>query len=206
MKRWLGKTAGWMSMLSVLTFSALSVGCRISQPSFLDIPAASPSEKTDVFAETNVLQVGDLVVFNFPDAVPPYEERIKKDGTLTLPLIGSIVAAGKTLGDLQGELGKKYPRPGGWPLRRDLGYCYYVGGEVKAPGPKPYVRRTTVSDVISAAGGFTKFANTNRVQLVRANGTKISVKLDNARPEPLVLPGDSIFVRRGPLVRPPSAQ
>lgn len=80
-------------------------------------------------------------------------------------------------------------------LSCECGY-YYVSGEVKTPGPKPYVKGLTISRAIQAAGGFTKLANTNKVQLVRANGKKISVKLYDAHPDPSVFSGDSVVVSR----------
>jgi len=39
-----------------------------------------------------------------------HHEAIKEDGTITPPFIGSIVAAGKTPGDVQRELQDKYDK------------------------------------------------------------------------------------------------
>jgi len=44
-----------------------------------------------------------------------------------------------------------------------------VGGKVRAPGPKPYVRNMTLYDAVMAAGGPTEFGAINRVSLYRNN-------------------------------------
>src|SRR5688500_2399370 len=59
------------------------------------------------------LQVGDLVKVEFSgtiEPIKPHEENIKGDGTITLPLIGSVKAAGRTAGELQKELQTAYER------------------------------------------------------------------------------------------------
>ncbi len=55
--------------------------------------------------------IGDLVVVNLsglPETIPPHEERIKEDGTITLPYIGAVKAAEKTPGELQNEIHDLY--------------------------------------------------------------------------------------------------
>ena len=145
-----------------------------------------------------MLRVGDLVVFHLPDAIRPHEERIKEDGTITLPLIGSIVAAGKTTVELQRELAGKYPSLSGWHPQQDL--LYYVVGEVKSPGARPYIGYTTISKAIQAAGGFTESASRRNVRLLRADGRMVAVKLGGSHQDtdhdPQVFPGDLITVKR----------
>ncbi len=68
-----------------------------------------------------------------------HEETIKEDGTITLPLIGSVYAVGKTAGELQNEIYTNYvPK---YYVRLTVTVksgdrVYYVGGEVKSPGSR----------------------------------------------------------------------
>ncbi len=149
-------------------------------------------------------RVGDLITVKFSDTVeppPPHEERIKDDGTITLPLIGSVRAVGKSPGELQKELHAAYvPK---YYLRltvtvtQSTELSYSVLGEIRVPGPKAYLGRTTVTQAIGAAGGLTDYAS-KTLQLTRANGTLIKVKYKKAisdpRLDPQVYPGDIINV------------
>jgi len=46
----------------------------------------------------------------------------------------------------------------------------YVQGEVREPGVYPIRSQTTLSQVISMAGGFTEFAKEGKIQVVRNRG------------------------------------
>ncbi|MEO6035590.1 MAG: polysaccharide biosynthesis/export family protein [Verrucomicrobiota bacterium] len=150
------------------------------------------------------LRVGETVRVIFSNGsttqIPPHEEQIKQDGTITLVQIGSVRAAGKTSGELQTELQKAYSK-----YYRDMNVTvqvpdrsYSVGGQVKAPDRKPYVGPTTVIKAIQSAGDFTDFANRKKVRLTRANGKSYIVNcikaLENPKLDLPVYPGDSIHV------------
>ncbi|MBT8038546.1 MAG: polysaccharide biosynthesis/export family protein [Verrucomicrobiae bacterium] len=69
-----------------------------------------------------------------------------------------------------------------------------IGGFVKSPGPKPYMRGMTLFQAISAAGGETAFGSIKRVELHR-NGKKYTYNLKRAEHMRVkVYPGDSINV------------
>lgn len=163
----------------------------------------SPSDpKTSVVAH---FHIGETVKVDFsgpPEPPMAHEELIKEDGTITLPLIGSIIAAGKTAGELQTEIQTNYVpkyyvrltvtvKPG------DL--FYFVRGEVRHAGPEPYAGETSVTKAIASAGDFTDFAY-HTVALIRANGQVIKVDVDKATADPKldlqVYPGDQIVVDR----------
>jgi protein involved in polysaccharide export with SLBB domain len=77
---------------------------------------------------------------------------------------------------------------------------YYVTGEVKKPGPEPYLGETDIIKAISAALDFTDFGNKHKVRLTRANGQTqvINVQriLDDPQYDVPVYPGDKIYVPR----------
>jgi protein involved in polysaccharide export with SLBB domain len=156
-------------------------------------------------AEAARFHVGETVSIIFsgiPDMLPPHEEQIKEDGTITPPLIGPVRAVGKTAGELQTEIHdlyvpKYYVRLNVVVKPGDL--IYYVRGEVKQPGRQLYVGKTTVTKAITSAGDFTDYASHN-VKLIRANGEVIKVNVDKALEDPSldpqIYPGDQVTVDR----------
>jgi polysaccharide export outer membrane protein len=157
---------------------------------------------------TQILKTGDLLTVTFADlpvAVMPFEGRIKEDGTITLLLNQAFQAAGKTTGDLEKEIRERY-------VPRFFKYMtvtvkvqegtrfYYVDGEVKSPGARPYVARIKILEAIASAGDFTEYAKKTNVLLTRADGRKIYVDCKKAQTHPEmnieVLPDDRIHVRK----------
>jgi polysaccharide export outer membrane protein len=159
-------------------------------------------------AEVAHFHVGDTVAVTFSglpdnDNPTPHQEPIKEDGTITLPDIGKIQAAGKTAGELQNEIHDLYVPKYYTHLTVTVSTgdrVYYVRGEVKVPGRQLYVGETTVSRAITSAGDFTDFASHKDVLLIRSTGQRIKVNMDKVMEgkavDPPVYPGDQIEVER----------
>jgi protein involved in polysaccharide export with SLBB domain len=139
-----------------------------------------------------------------PGPIPttPQSYLIADDGTISLPLIGNVQAAGKTPGELQHIITQLYVPQYYVRLAvtvTALNRVYYVGGEVIKPGPQEYLGQTTVTKAIQAAGDFTVFAS-HKVWLTRSDGTRLQVSVDKAlqdsESDPPVFPGDQIQVPR----------
>jgi len=154
-----------------------------------------------------LLHVGDTVTITFsglPDELPPQEKPIKDDGTITLPDIGRVQAAGKTPGDLEDAIHNLYvPKVYlhlNVTVKTASDRVYYVQGEVKAPGRMIYAGIITVSKAITSAGDVTDFAKRSDVTLIRVNGHRYKLNLDDIlsgeAPDPPVYPGDQIVVGR----------
>jgi protein involved in polysaccharide export with SLBB domain len=153
------------------------------------------------------LVVGDTVLIQFdgpPTQLPPQEKPITDDGTITLPDIGRIQAAGKTPGELENDIQNRYV-PAIYThltvtVKRTSDAVYYVRGEVKGPGRMIYTGPITVSKAITSAGDFNDFANHKNVYLIRTNGQRFKLNLDKIlngdAPDPPVFPGDQIEVKR----------
>jgi polysaccharide export outer membrane protein len=151
------------------------------------------------------LQVGDTITVTLSgilDPIEPHIEAIKEDGTISMPLIGHVQAAGKTAGEVQNTIEslyvpKYYTHVNVAVTTGDR--VYYVKGEVKTPGRELYVGQTTVTMAITSAGDFTDFANRKNVWLFHG-GKKTKVNCEDIfkHPEkdPTVYPGDVIDVRR----------
>jgi len=137
--------------------------------------------------------VGDLLTINFTDAPPgsvPPEMRVRvgSDGLLTLPYNVQVQAVGKTPTELQKEIRDNYVPKLFVNLtvvvKADDRY-YYVGGEVKVPGPKVHIGNISVLKAIDTAGGFTDFAKKNAIEVRRAaTGELLIVNEKKARRDP----------------------
>jgi len=195
----------WFVM--ILVVGLLSGGCYSPRTNYVFSPL--PEGPRDIGSDdtTNRFAIGDLITVRFADTnqIPPHEERIKEDGSVTLPLIGVVRAAGKTPAELQSEIHDLYvpryykyltiPPPTIQPV-------YYVGGQVLAPGRQVYLGATTVTKAIESAGGFTKYAARRRVQLTRSDGKRFIVDckkaVQDASLDLSVYPGDKVQVPMGP--------
>jgi protein involved in polysaccharide export with SLBB domain len=168
-----------------------------------DTPPVDNTPPTSLSSDT--LNVGDqlTVVFSdLPTVTPPFDQRVKDDGTITLLLNQTFHAAGKTRSDLEKEIRARYV-PDYFvnltvSVKRDQ--FYYVDGEVKMPSRQPHPGEMTVIKAIASAQGFTDFANRNKIRLTHANGNSVIVDYDAALENPAqdlaVYPGDKIFVPR----------
>lgn len=166
----------------------------------IDTPAA-PNGSPDLLRE------GDALVINFSGVTDPPEgvqDRIREDGKITLSYVGDVVAAGKTRADLQKEITDMYvPRLFtrlDVTVNPDVRYIY-VTGEVKLESRHVFMGGMTVMRAIATAGGFTDFAKTKKVQLIRAGASEpIIVNCEKARQDSAldlpVYPDDRIFVPR----------
>ncbi len=192
-------------------------GCSsVSQPAFSDTPTPPPTAVQATSAGSPIpaandsqvarFHVGDTVTIaltGLPDPIDPHTEPIKEDGTITMPDIGHVRAAGKTAGELQNDIHALYvPK---YYLHVTVTVStgdriYYVRGEVKQPGRLIYAGETSVTKAITSAGDFTDFANRRNVLLIRANGQQIKVNckkvLNGDEPDPPVYPGDQIEVKK----------
>jgi polysaccharide export outer membrane protein len=206
-----------VSFLPSLLIAFLIAGCATSQqspvfsPVTADLDAAStpspapgaptaaqPQEISDRFA------VGDLVRVMFSgttESIQPHEERIKDDGTITLPFIGAIKAEAKTSGELQKAITDAYVPDYYKRLTVTVTSdrrVYYVGGQVRVPGRQEYIGSTTVTKAIQSAGDFNDYANRKKVVLTRVDGKTITVNCIKAAKDPSldlpVFPGDKIHV------------
>lgn len=133
---------------------------------------------------------------------------VRSDGKVTLPLVGEVVAAGKTTGELSAALTEGLRRYVENPVVtvsviQPNSSKFYVMGQVMRPGEYSLPRALTVVQAISTAGGFTEWANERRLVLIRrAGGQEQHMRIDykrivsGDRPQDncTLLPGDTIVV------------
>src|SRR5512133_158881 len=74
-------------------------------------PIEPGQEDPAVSTPLDTISVGEAITINFSDLpiiVPPVEERVKEDGTITLLQNQTFVAAGKTRRQLEKEIRDRY--------------------------------------------------------------------------------------------------
>jgi protein involved in polysaccharide export with SLBB domain len=203
--------------LAALLAGMILSGCGTTdEPVFTDnpnTPAMTDSPTNDQQTATGAARfsTGETVIVasstgsdaeGGPIAVSGQPYVINEDGTIMLPLIGQVQAAGKTPGELQEKIESLYVPQ--YYVRLTVtvtgqNRVFYVGGEVGHPGPQVYIGQTTVTTAIQAAGDFTQFSS-HKVWLTRADGTRIRVNVDKAlkdsSQDPPVFPGDKIQIPR----------
>jgi len=116
-----------------------------------------------------------VTVYQEPDLCR--NARVNTNGTISLPLIGSVNIGGKTLIDAQAiietSLAKYLVSPQVSLFIQEYGNrSIYVMGEVQHPGsfPIPTESHMTLLEAISTAGGFTPIAGQDRVRVLRYVG------------------------------------
>lgn len=157
--------------------------------------------------QTGVFRVGDLVIVKFSgtgvDVAKDHDEKVREDGTITLPTVGAVEAVGKTANQLQKELQTRYQQ-----FYRHINVTvtevryYYVYGQVM--NRNKFIHDgsgITVLKALASAGGFTDFANKRKVEIRRASGGRpLVVNCDKAMDNPSldlpIYPGDIIHVKR----------
>ncbi len=125
---------------------------------------------------------------------------ISEEGSINLPFVGELPAAGKSSGQLSKEIQKAY-RDGGIfknPViqvlanKEDINpqeQRVHIGGQVRNPGPKPFRDGFTVFQAVQAAGGATEFGAMNRVVLYR-NGKPKEIDLKTVDGKAVVAKSD----------------
>jgi polysaccharide biosynthesis/export protein len=100
------------------------------------------------------------------------EVTIRPDGTITMPLIGDVQAAGFTANALAKRISERLTEYVSSPVvtvqvKEVNSYFIYVLGEVVRPGKYPLKSYANVMQGISLAGGFAPFAGKNKIKVLR---------------------------------------
>lgn len=152
------------------------------------------------------LQVEDSVTVVFsgsPNPPDKFEGRVKQDGMISLPFVGTVQVVGMTTAELEKKLHDLYVPKFFRQLSVNVNSenrFVYVQGEVNNRSRQVYSGRITVLGAIAAAGGFTDFAKKSKVQIIRSNGKIVYVNCVKALDDPTldleIYPGDRIVVPR----------
>ncbi len=183
-------SCGRMRVLLVLAFfSAPLAGCS-PEAAMAGDPAAIAPEPGGPR-----LQAGDkLKVLVFGEDRISGEYEIDPGGDISLPLAGTVKAAGRTKAELEKALATKFRAASLLDPRVTVDIAsyrpFYVLGEVQKPGDYPYRSGLNVLRAIAIAGGQTYRASETTVEIQRAGErTMKSYPLSADLP---VYPGDLV--------------
>jgi polysaccharide export outer membrane protein len=135
---------------------------------------------------------------------------VRPDGKISLPLVGQMQAAGRTVAQLEAEVTEKYQRTiKGAQVTISVKEIksrpiYFIGG-VNKPGPLQLTNELTLLQAISLAGGFAPAAALESAYVLRGE-QRIAVDFGRLlqRAEPgqniKLQPGDTIVVPVGQMV------
>ena len=134
--------------------------------------SANPIDPNYVIGPQDML---DISVWKEPDltrAVP-----VRPDGKISLPLLDDVQAGGLTPAQLRADITQRLKRyftdPRVTVIVTTIGsQRIYLMGEVTRAGAYPLVPGMTLLQALSSGGGFTQFANTKNIYLLRVENGK----------------------------------
>ncbi len=131
---------------------------------------------------------------------------VRPDGYISMPMTGDVLAAGKTPTELAEEIKTRLQpyvqEPRVTVIVREVNSSrVFVTGEVTRPGAYPLRGRVSVIQAIALAGGFTDFANSDGITVLRNDGQggQIPVRYSDllspdGGQDVILRPGDTIVV------------
>lgn len=182
------------------------LGCATLDEGAGTATAGEPPQSTENASISTIFRPGDTIEVDFADTqgLPSkWQQTVREDGTITLPLSQTVKAAGMRKGELEQAIHEVYvPRI----LRRltvnirSDKRSYFVSGEVRISGEKEHTGHITAMRAIATAGDFTDYADKTKIDVIRVTGEKLRVNgknaLRDASEDVPVYPGDRVHVHR----------
>jgi polysaccharide biosynthesis/export protein len=159
-----------MTMLTA-TISISAIGCSL-------FGGSSVQEKV---VPHEVAKAGDPYVIGRDDELeiivwtqPQLSGKVVvgSDGTIAMPLIGRVPAAGLTPDELKADLEKRYARyvhnaNATVRVTDPASHVFYVLGEVNKPGVYKLHSGEVLSQALAEAGGLAEFADAGKIKILR---------------------------------------
>lgn len=207
-----------LSLLACVSPAAAAQSGAKKQPEQSDqlVQPAAPAAAAEASAKSATTDAGYVIgpedvlkIDVWENAELSQTVPVRPDGKISLPLLNDVQAAGLTPTQLSATLGEKLSKyvtsahPVTVIVTQINSQRVYVLGEVARAGAYPMVPGMTVLQVLSTAGGFTPFANTKNIYVLRTqNGAqhKFAFNYKNVvsgkQPEENIAlkPGDTIVV------------
>ncbi len=151
--------------------AAAPAGQKASPTATRGAAAMAPAD-TYVIGDSDVLTV---TVFKEPTLSGPL--LVRPDGMISIPLLGDVLAAGKTplelAAEITGKLKKYIQDPDVTVVMTQINSkVVYLIGEVGKPGPIAMTPGMTMLQAIATAGGLTEYANSKKIYILRETGGK----------------------------------
>jgi len=134
--------------------------------------SASPIDPNYVIGPQDTL---DISVWKEPDLTRTVP--VRPDGKISLPLLDDVQAGGLTPAQLKAEITQRLKKYFTDPrvtvtVTTIASQRIYVLGEVTRAGAYPLIPGMTLLQALSSSGGFTQFANTRNIYLLRVENGK----------------------------------
>jgi polysaccharide biosynthesis/export protein PslD len=170
-----------------------------------DFPAIPFADWTDDEPEYS-LYPGDEIEVATPTAAELTRTlKVGPDGRIALPLVGQVMAADRSLSELQSEISSAYAgqlvRPVVEVTLRQAGPIrVWVDGEVRTPGVIEMTGDLDAYQAVVQAGGFLPSGKLDRVALIRRGpGGSRMLRVVDLRPRR----GEVVALRRGDIIYVP---
>jgi polysaccharide export outer membrane protein len=159
---------GLLVGLTCSVICATSAMAQVADPAVASAPAKLNDYRLGAADKIRVL------VYNEPNLSGEF--IVSSDGSLSLPLIGDVVAAGRTTDQIRQEIEQRlaagYLRAPQVSIDVLEYRPFFILGEVNKPGDYPYTADLTVMKAVATANGFTYRADQKHVWLKHAGETK----------------------------------
>ena len=196
-----------MNMLKRSSFFLILSSLSLAAPSFAQTtqsppnpPVSRPASPALPVDQGYLLGAGDKIkldIFSVPEYSGDYQ--VLADGTLNLPLAGSVTVEGLTLKDASTAISQKFDE---WLTRpivtvsltasRPINVA--VSGEVTRPGSYTTTLTEggipTLTKMLQLAGGMSQSADLQRVQVLRRSGRGVAPQVRTVDLRQLLLTGD----------------
>jgi polysaccharide export outer membrane protein len=188
----MGRTAPG-AVTPVRSLDTMAYGQAYAAPAPMAVAYAGPAPHDAAYH----LDAGDklrVVVYGQEGLTNTY--AIDAAGAITMPLIGSVPARGRTPAGLAAEIAaslrRGFVRDPSVAVEVEAYRPFFILGEVAAPGQYPYVPNMTVESAVAIAGGFSPRALRDRVTVTHTDGAGTARYVAPAGTS--ISPGDTVLV------------
>jgi polysaccharide biosynthesis/export protein len=181
------------ALVALLVIGSLTVGLATAAM------GAPGDENAYILGPGDTIDIVVIGVAELSRTVP-----IKPDGSVDLPLVGLVTAAGKTTSQLAAELVKRYSAYLKFPSITVAVHAFRddrisILGQVNHPGEYALKSGVSILDLLAGAGGPTTRADLAKVTIIRGQTDPINLDLLQAlaqseSPDVKLMPGDVVFV------------
>jgi len=166
-----GSTALTVTILVAAAISIATSGCSVfnSSPVNEKVVPREPTKNADPYVIGSDDEL-EIIVWTQPQLSG--KVIVASDGTIAMPLIGRVPAAGQTPDQLKADLDKRYARyiHGANATVRvsdPASHVFYVLGEVNKPGVYKLHSGEVLSQALAEAGGLGQFADAGKIRILR---------------------------------------
>ena len=154
-------------LLGVIGLTLLGCGNPIDAAPGVAIPSDARTRQAN-----GDIGPGDVLTVSYAGA-PELNttQKVRADGKVSLPMIGDVRAAGRSLSSFQSGLAGMYEKhlqePKVVVTMVSAAAAVYVSGEVRTPSKIPLDRPLTALEAIMESGGFAPTGDPRKVSVVR---------------------------------------